>query len=234
VVRVALYARASTDEQAYSTAGQIKELRQYAAKNGLEVVEPPIEDKGEKRHTLDRPGIDQLRELCENGEVSEVWAWEWSRYGEFPMPETLTVELEDFGVRLRSLDDGGGGESGYEMNVIKSLFSRREQRDRVRRVKRGKTDKALRGEIDVGGRPKYGFEFVRDGKGKAVGYAVSQQKMRNVRRIFDMVADGSSLYSVCKTLEGDRIASSAGKPRWSAKAIRDIIGDDAYKPHPAA
>lgn len=233
MVRVALYARASTDEQTHSTSGQIQELRQYADSEGLEIV-AEIEDKGEKRHTLDRPGIDQLRELCESGEVSEVWAWEWSRYGEFPMPETLTMELEDFGVRLRSLDDGGGGENGYEMNVIKSLFSRREQRDRVRRIKRGKSDKARRGEIDVGGRAKYGFEFVRDGKGKAVGYAVSEQTMCHVRRIFDMVAEGSSLYSVCKALESDRIASPAGKQRWSAKAIRDIIGDDAYNPHPAA
>jgi hypothetical protein len=40
------------------------------------------------------------------------------------------------------------------MQVIKSLFARREQRDRVRRSNRGRRDKTLRGEVFGGFRAR--------------------------------------------------------------------------------
>src|SRR5918994_2077646 len=52
----------------------------------------------------------------------------------------------------------GGGE---DMQVIKSLFARREQRDRVRSSNRGRRDKTLRGEVFGGFRARYGLRFVK-------------------------------------------------------------------------
>jgi len=137
MIPVALYARASTDAQQHSNSGQLKELREHAAREGLEVV-AEISDTNQKRHDLTRPGLDRLRDLAEAGSIKEVWSWSWDRYGSFPVPEVLAVELRDFDVSLRSLDDAGGGEDSDDMQVIKSLFSRREQRDRVRRAGRGR------------------------------------------------------------------------------------------------
>jgi DNA invertase Pin-like site-specific DNA recombinase len=191
--RIALYARVSTDPQEASLEGQLRDLREHAARQELEVVEE-VRDLAEKRHTLERPGVERLRQLAESGAVEEVWAWEWSRYGAFPMPEVLAVELRDFGVELRSLDDGGGGEDGEDMQVIKSLFARREQRDRVRRSNRGRRDKTLRGEVFGGFRARYGLRFVkgrnRNGREVSIGYEVDQERMATVRRVFESIADG--------------------------------------------
>ncbi len=59
--RAILYARVSTDEQArsgYSLAQQLEALREYAAREGLQVLEE-VQDPGQSGMTLERPGMDR-------------------------------------------------------------------------------------------------------------------------------------------------------------------------------
>jgi DNA invertase Pin-like site-specific DNA recombinase len=234
MIRVAAYARASTDEQAYSTPGQLAELRRELPGRGREIV-AEIEDIGEKRHDLARPGLDRLRDLAEAGEIQEIWAWEHSRFGQFPVPEILKLELAEYGVELRSLDDAGPGEDGEDLAVIKSLFSRREQRDRVRRSQRGRKDKARRGEVFGGNRPRYGFRRLmgqnQAGRPTTVGYAVDPSTMPNVVRIFAEIANGRSIKHVKNTLEEERVPNPSGGPRWSNATLRNMILNDSYRPY---
>jgi site-specific DNA recombinase len=70
--RAILYARVSTDEQArsgYSLAQQIEALRDYAAREGYEVTEE-VSDPGPERASLERPGMDRVRDLVAAGGVS--------------------------------------------------------------------------------------------------------------------------------------------------------------------
>jgi site-specific DNA recombinase len=56
--RAILYARVSTDEQArsgYSLAQQLEALREYAAREGYEVLEEVV-DPGQSGASLERPG----------------------------------------------------------------------------------------------------------------------------------------------------------------------------------
>jgi site-specific DNA recombinase len=56
--RAILYARVSTDEQArcgYSLAQQIEALREYASREGYEVLEEVL-DPGQSGASLERPG----------------------------------------------------------------------------------------------------------------------------------------------------------------------------------
>ena len=70
-----LYARVSTDEQArsgYSLAQQLEALREYAAREGYEVLEE-VQDPGQSGASLERPGMDRVRDLVASGGVSVVW-----------------------------------------------------------------------------------------------------------------------------------------------------------------
>jgi site-specific DNA recombinase len=64
-----LYARVSTDEQArsgYSLAQQIEALRDYAVREGYEVLEAVV-DPGQSGASLERPGMDRVRDLVAGG-----------------------------------------------------------------------------------------------------------------------------------------------------------------------
>jgi site-specific DNA recombinase len=172
-IPVALYERVSTQKQAdegYSLEGMFHELRQRLSQDGRRVV-TEVSDRDEKRWTLHRPGVERLRELAASGEVEEIWAWAWDRYGESPWPEVLSIELEEHGVALRALDDGGEGEDAELLRALKSQLAKREQTNRVRRSRMGMFSKARGGEVlGASPYPRYGFEYVRNEKGKAVGY----------------------------------------------------------------
>jgi site-specific DNA recombinase len=70
--RAILYARVSTEEQArsgYSLAQQIEALRDYAAREGYEILEEVV-DPGQSGASLERPGMDRVRDLVAGGGVS--------------------------------------------------------------------------------------------------------------------------------------------------------------------
>jgi site-specific DNA recombinase len=84
--RAILYARVSTDEQArsgYSLAQQIEALRAYALREGYEVLEE-VSDPGQSGASLERPGMDRVRDLVAAGSVSVVLAQDRDRFAREP------------------------------------------------------------------------------------------------------------------------------------------------------
>ena len=84
--RVILYARVSTQEQAekgFSLDQQIEALRAYAAREGLEILEE-VTDPGQSGASLERPGLDRVRELVAAGGVSVVLAQDRDRLAREP------------------------------------------------------------------------------------------------------------------------------------------------------
>src|SRR3712207_3484576 len=84
--RAILYARVSTHEQArsgYSLAQQLEALRAYAEREGYEVLED-VADPGQSRASLERPGMDRVRDLVAAGGVSVVLAQDRDRFAREP------------------------------------------------------------------------------------------------------------------------------------------------------
>ena len=235
--RVALYERVSTEAQAeggYSLDGQLNELRERMEAEGRRVV-AEVTDPGEKRWMSTRPGLEKIKALAFAGEIDEVWAWAWDRFGESPVPEVLSIELNEHDVRLRSLDDGGEGLGGEIMRAVAGVLSREDQRTRVRKSLMGKRSKARTGQIlGAGPRPRYGFEHVLNEKGKRVGYAVNEREMVVVRLIFAMLDAGESIYAVQEALKQNDTDAPRGGKQWSRATIRDIVREDVYLPHTSA
>jgi hypothetical protein len=167
------------------------------------------------------------------GEIAEVWAWSWSRFGESPVPEVLRIELAEHSVILRSMDDGGEGLGGEIMRAVMGVLSRNEQRERVRRSRMGTRSKARQGLV-VGNAsgPRYGFRRVRNESGKTVGYEIDLGRMAVVRRIFEMLDAGAAIHAVQVALEQDGIVPPRGRSRlWSRDTICNIVREDTYLVH---
>jgi site-specific DNA recombinase len=188
-----LYARVSTDEQArsgYSLAQQIEALRAYADREGYEVLEE-VQDPGQSGASLERPGMDRVRDLVAAGGVSVVLAQDRDRFAREPAYHyLLRKEFEEYGCKIRALNDRGDDSPEGELtDGILDQLAKFERAKTAERTRRGRLRKAREGKIVAGRSPRYGFKFnaTRD------AYEVDDEKMVVVRRIFREVADGATL-----------------------------------------
>src|ERR687897_96335 len=108
--RAVLYARVSTDEQArsgYSLAQQMEALREYASGEGYEILEE-VSDPGQSGASLERPGMDRVRDLVAASGVSVVLAQDRDRFAREPAYLFyLREEFEEYGCKIRALNDRG-------------------------------------------------------------------------------------------------------------------------------
>src|SRR5215208_6871116 len=197
-----LYARVSTDEQArsgYSLAQQIEALRDYAAREGYEVLEE-VSDPGESGATLERPGMDRVRDLVasEAGGVSAVLAQDRDRFSREPAYlYLLREEFTAHGTRIKSLNDrGDDSPEGQLTDGILDQLAKFERAKTAERSRRGKKQKARLGKI-LSTRAAYGFDWnaARD------SYVIDQEQMAVMRRIFYMAGvEGRSLCAIQQQL----------------------------------
>ena len=229
--RAILYARVSTDEQArsgYSLAQQIEALRDYATREGYEIFEE-VSDSGQSGASLERPGMDRVRDLVAAGGVSEVLAQDRDRFARKPAYHyLLRREFEEYDCKMRSLNDRGDNSPEGELtDGILDQLAKFERAKTAERTRRGKLQKARSGKVVGGHTANYGFKMnaARD------GYAVDEPKMAVVRRIFRMIGeDGLAITAVTKILNKEGEPGPAGG-RWNTYAIRRIVLEDVYKPH---
>ncbi len=86
-MRAVLYARVSSQEQAnrgYSLQDQLRTLRAYADKHGHEVVEEVV-DPGYSGASLERPGLNRVRDLVAAGGIGVVLAQDRDRIARDPV-----------------------------------------------------------------------------------------------------------------------------------------------------
>jgi site-specific DNA recombinase len=227
-----LYARVSTDEQArsgYSLAQQLEALREYAAREGYEVLEEVV-DPGQSGASLERPGMDRVRDLVAAGGVSVVLAQDRDRIAREPAYHyLLRREFEEHGTKIRALNDRGDDTPEGELtDGILDQLGKYERAKISERSRRGKLQKAREGKVMAGHRVKYGFKLnaARD------GLLVDEEKMAVVRRIFRMVgSEGYTMNAVFKTFERERIPTPGGGKHWDRAFFRVAILDDVYRPH---
>jgi site-specific DNA recombinase len=229
--RAVLYARVSTDEQArsgYSLAQQIEALRDHAAREGYAVLEE-VRDAGQSGASLERPGMDRVRDLVAAGGVSVVLAQDRDRITREPAYHyLLRREFEEHGAKIRALNDRGDDSPEGELtDGILDQLAKFERAKTAERSRRGKLQKARSGKV-VGGHPvNYGFKMnaARD------GYEVDEPKMAVVGRIFRMIGEeGLAITAVAKLLNLEGEPGPTGG-RWNTVAVRRMVLEDVYKPH---
>jgi site-specific DNA recombinase len=146
-----LYARVSTDEQArsgYSLAQQLEALREYAAREGYEVLEEVV-DPGQSGASLERPGMDRVRDLVAGGGVHVVLAQDRDRFAREPAYHyLLRREFEEHGTKIRAMNDRGDDTPEGELtDGILDQLGKFERAKTAERSRRGKLRKAREGKI---------------------------------------------------------------------------------------
>jgi site-specific DNA recombinase len=222
--RAILYTRVSTDEQArsgFSLAQQLEALREYAAREGYEVLEE-VSDPGQSGASLERPGMDQVRDLVATGAVSVVLAQDRDRFAREPAYlYLLRQEFAEHRCTLRALNDRGDNSPEGELtDGILDQIARYERAKIAERSCRGKLRKAREGKVIAGPSPDYGFLYNEERS----NYIVDEVTMPVVRRIFEMIgAEGQSLWAVKKILEREGVPTPSGARYWSQAFLRICV-----------
>jgi site-specific DNA recombinase len=230
--RAILYARVSTDEQArsgYSLAQQLEALREYAAHEGYEILEEVV-DPGQSGASLERPGMDRVRDLVAAGGVYVVLAQDRDRFAREPAYLFyLQEEFAEHGTTLRALNDRGDESPEGELTTgILDQIARYERLKIAERSRRGKLRKAREGKVIATKRPHYGYRY----NASRDGYEVDEETMAVVKRIFRMVGtEGAAIRAVKRAFELEGLPTPEGKKIWGQFFIRGAILDDAYRPH---
>src|SRR4051794_33966084 len=161
--RAILYARVSTDEQSrsgYSLAQQLEALREYAAREDYEVLEE-VTDPGQSGASLERPGMDRVRDLVAAGGVSAVLAQDRDRFAREPAYHyLLRKEFEEYSCKLKALTDRGDDSPEGELtDGILDQLAKYERAKIAERTRRGKLRKAREGRVIKVGRAPFGFRY---------------------------------------------------------------------------
>src|SRR5215210_6275387 len=149
--RAILYARVSTEEQArsgYSLAQQMEALREYAAREGYEILEE-VADPGQSGASLERPGMDRVRDLVGAGGVSVVLAQDRDRFAREPAYHyLLRREFQEHGCKIQALNDRGDESPEGELtDGILDQLAKFERAKTTERSRRGKMRKARKGKL---------------------------------------------------------------------------------------
>src|SRR5919199_242946 len=158
-----LYARVSTDEQVrsgFSLAQQMEALREYATREGYEVLEE-VTDPGQSGASLERSGMDKIRDLVAVGGVSVVLAQDRDRFAREPAYHyLLREEFKKHGTELRALNDRGDDSPEGELtDGILDQIAKFERAKIAERTRRGKLKRAREGKIVPAKRPDFGFSY---------------------------------------------------------------------------
>jgi site-specific DNA recombinase len=228
--RAILYARVSTDEQArsgYSLAQQLEALREYAAREGYEVLEE-VADPGQSGASLERPGMDRVRDLVAGGGVSIVLAQDRDRFAREPAYHyLLRREFDEHSTTMRALNDRGDDSPEGELtDGILDQLAKFERAKTAERTRRGMLRKAREGRI-CSTKPKYGFRFdeARD------DFLIHEPEMKVVEKIFRLAAEGLGFNAIQNRLLLEGVPTAEGKRVWAVRTLKKVLTSDEYRPH---
>lgn len=231
-MRVALYARVSTDVQEArgSIGSQVQTLREWAIREAHDLVAEYIDD-GHSGARLDRPGLDSLRDSAERGLFEAVLCLTPDRLARsYPYQFLVLEELARHGVRVLffdapALDNDPQVRLLTEMQGVIAEYERAKIAERNRR---GRLFRLRAGE-PVQWKAPYGYRRVPRGPQGPPHLEVFEPEAVLVRRIFDdYVGGGHSMRQIAWRLYEAGISSPTGLPAWRYCSIAKILRNQAY------
>ena len=206
-MRVAIYARVSSErqEKEHTIGSQLEALRNYAAQNGMEIVEE-FTDEGYSGARLDRPALDRMRDLAERRGFEVLLTYCTDRLArKFVLQALILEEMERFGVKTIFLEGGAADDPLSKlMHQITGAVAEFERTKIVERNRRGKLYRARCGEV-VTWRAPFGYVRIPRRDGVAPHVEIDENKAVVVRRIFNLYAkQGWTVRQIAKqlTLQG--------------------------------
>jgi len=229
-VRVGLYPRVSTQEQATENTSmefQESQMTAYCKLRGWEIVNI-YADPGFSGKNGDRPGLKQLMVDARMGLFDKVLVCKLDRLARnLRLLMEIESELREFHVALTSIKESVDTDSSTGKMVFQlfGMVAEWERETIIERTTNGRIQRYKQG-CWACGRPPFGYSYDRVTR-KLV---INEEQAKIVRFIFNEYISGKSLTSMNHILDEKRIPTIRGKERgWIDAGIRCLLINPIYK-----
>lgn len=235
VIRVAIYARVSTEEQAehgYSIDAQLDNLRQYCKLYNKEVVGEYVDRGVSGKEMTKRHELQKLLRDAEGGMFDEVIVWKFNRMSRKTKDLLEIVErLDKNNVYFRSFSESFDTSTPMGKFALQMMgaVGELERNTIVDNVKMGMKQRARMGYHNGGA--CLGYKTVEvpggDRKNKKTTLVIVPEEAVIIRKIFELYAAGKGFRAIANQLNREGHRTKKGNT-FGTDSIREIITNPVY------
>lgn len=221
-MKAVIYARYSSENQREeSIEGQLRDCREYAEYNGIEIVGTYI-DRAFSAKTDNRPDFQRMIHDSFLRQFEAVLVWKLDRFARNRYDSAFyRYTLNKNGVKILSVKENiPDGSQGILLESLLEGMAEQYSANLSENVKRGFRENALKGKWNGGSIP-LGYKVV-DHK-----LAVDETTAPVVKLAFDLCADGKTVKEVQKFLNEKDVRNTKGTP-IAYNSVRYMLSNRTY------
>ena len=235
-LRVALYARVSSDHQAKAATikSQLSALEDRIAQDN-HVLDNELRflDDGYSGSTLLRPALEQLRDVAYVGAIDILYVHSPDRLARRYAYQVLLIdELKKAGVEIVFLNHAINDSPEDELLLqMQGMIAEYERAKILERSRRGKRHAARRGSVNVLSGAPYGYRYVSVKEtGGDARYEIISEEAKVAVQVYEWIGrDSLSIGEVRRRLHEQGIKTKTGKEWWDRTTIWGMLKNPAYK-----
>jgi site-specific DNA recombinase len=230
----AIYARVSSEQQREENtiASQTALLIEFAINHDLEVPKEWVfEDEGYSGATLERPGLERVRDLAAEGQIQVVLAYSPDRLSrKYAYQILLIEEFARHGVEMRFVKSPQGDSAEDQLLVqFQGMIAEYERAQILERSRRGKRHRAQLGEVSVMSNAPYGYRYLHKTDEALAAYVIDEAEARVVRRVYEMYTiEGLSIGEIARRLNREGVPTRRAS-RWERSVVWAVLRNPAYR-----
>jgi site-specific DNA recombinase len=234
-MQVAYYARVSTHQQQHegTIESQQHSLKYYIQNQKWSLLpEHEYSDDGISGARLDRPALDRLRDAARRGEFDAVvilspdrlarnYAHQWLLIEEFEKMHTQVIFLHN---------PFGDTPQGKLLTQMQGMIAEYERAQITERTRRGRLEKARRGEFMPWAYRCYGYRYLPKRHGCPPQVVIEPSEAAVVREIYRvLVEEQLSCRQITKRLNAAKTRTPTGQNTvWQSATVRNILTNRVY------
>jgi site-specific DNA recombinase len=234
-MRAAIYARVSTPRQARTQKidQQLERLKDYAQRKSWTLEEEHVYlDEGYSGATLNRPGLDGLRDAVAMAEFEVVLITAPDRLARKYVHQVLLIEeLQGRGCRVEFVERPMSSDPNDQLLLqIRGAVAEYERTLISERMRRGRVAKLRAGQLLPWVRVPFGYRTDPERPRDPAGLRIDEYEAAIVRQMFAWYLErGATLGSIARRLIESGVPTPTGKgSSWSRSTIRGILKNPAY------
>lgn len=222
-MKAVIYARYSSDNQrTESIDAQIREITEYADKNGIYIVRT-YKDEAYSAKTDDRPEFQRMIKDAGLGMFDAIIVHKLDRFARNRYDSAIyRNKLKNFGVVVISVREKL--DNSPESVILEALLEGMNEYyslNLAREVMKGLKENAYKCK-HTGGKPPFGFDVDKD-----LNYIINEHEALAVRRMFSDYAGGTSYRDIISWLKNEGYVTKYGKP-FQKTSLNNLLKNEKY------